>query len=82
MKPGASDRELVLVVDHDELVHWSAAEELKEYGYAVVVAPMPMELSSATRMPQWPSWTTTSAVRTGWVLPTPCTTFSPGAPSF
>ena len=38
MKPGASHRELVLVVDHDELVRWCAAEGLKEYGYAVVVA--------------------------------------------
>jgi CheY-like chemotaxis protein len=38
MKPGASERELVLVVDNDELVRWSAAEGLKEYGYAVEVA--------------------------------------------
>lgn len=38
MKPGASDRELVLVVDDDELVRWSAAEGLKESGYAVEVS--------------------------------------------
>ncbi len=38
MKLGARDRESVLVVDSDELVRWSAAEELKESGYRVQVA--------------------------------------------
>jgi DNA-binding NtrC family response regulator len=38
MKRAAADRGLVMVMDEDELVRWSAAERLRESGYRVEVA--------------------------------------------
>jgi two-component system response regulator PrrA len=44
MKRGAPDRGLVVVMDDDELVRWSAAEGLRESGYDVEVAANAQEV--------------------------------------